>query len=87
MLGAAGAVVGQSISGARPRRVRYMLGKSWRQVRTGARLCRVRYMVGAEYEHWRNVVVKLVESSLKQNALASTTVSILVGAKYELGEP
>ena len=44
-------------------------------------------MVGAEYEHWGPVVVKLVESSLKQNALASTTVSILVGAKYELGEP
>ena len=86
----------QSINGAGPFRVwyelgngwyRYKLGKGWRQVRTGARLCRVRYMVGAEYEHWRNVVVKLVESSLKQNALATTTVSILVGAKYELGEP
>ena len=45
------------------------------------------YMVGAEYERWRNVVVKLVESSLMQNALATTTISILVGAKYELGEP
>ena len=87
MLGASGAVVGQSISSARPCRVRYKLDKGWRQVRTGARLCRDRYMVGAEYEHWGPVVVKLVESSVKQNALASTTVSILVGAKYELGEP